>query len=322
MYHSLQIIPDDQPIVKEIISRNGYHVWKDQSVDTIMKAMNGINTWDDWHLIPSSRPLITVPQFKSEYIDIPGANGSIDASTILWATPLYSATGEIESSTYQDGYPTFQNRSGSVEFYVMNDYGEWYNRYSDAMDYLHGQKMKIILEDEPDYYYTGRMTVNQWRSEKNWSKITLDYNVEPFKYELFSSLEDWLWDPFSFIDGVIRTRYVSRSSGTVTTGPLKNITIYGGDTNGINIPISAKGMPIVPSVIATRTSGNGFLQVAKYKGDVKISEHYVLPDPNDNQTHEYSFYDIKFRNEEATFIVIAAPGSTYTVSVDYRGGRL
>jgi hypothetical protein len=33
-----------------------------------------------------------------------------------------------------------------------------------------------------EHYYLGRMSVNQWQSEKDWSKITLDYRVEPFKY--------------------------------------------------------------------------------------------------------------------------------------------
>ena len=28
--------------------------------------------------------------------------------------------------------------------------------------------------------------------------------MEPYKYEINSSLEDWLWDPFSFETGVIR----------------------------------------------------------------------------------------------------------------------
>lgn len=323
MYHSLQIIPDDVSIVGEIKAQSDYHVWKDSSVDTIMKAMNGINTWDDWHLIPSSRPLIAVPQFKSEYIDVPGGNGSIDASTILWATPVYTSGGAVESVTYQEGYPTFQNRSGSIEFYVMNDYGQWYNRYSDAMDYLHGQKVKLILEDEPDYYYRGRMTVNQWRSEKSWSKITLDYNFEPFKYELFTSLEEWLWDPFSFIDGVIRARYIDRNSGNVIIGPIRDVSLTG-NNNGINVPISAKGMPIVPTIIATcldsSQAESNFLQIAKYKDGVKIAEHYITP--VDNQLHEYSFYDIRFRNEDATLLVIAASGTTYTVSVSYRGGRL
>ena len=36
------------------------------------------NTWDDWYLIPSSRPVVNPPKPKTKYIDIPGADGHLD----------------------------------------------------------------------------------------------------------------------------------------------------------------------------------------------------------------------------------------------------
>ena len=65
------------------------------------------NTWDDWHLIPSTRPLFNPPDAKTHYVDIPGANGQLDL---------------IESLT---GYPLYENRTGSIEFYVANGYEDW-----------------------------------------------------------------------------------------------------------------------------------------------------------------------------------------------------
>ena len=56
------------------------------------------NTWDDWYLIPSSRPVFNPPSVKTQYIDIPGANGQIDLT---------------ESLT---GYPVYKNREGSWNF--------------------------------------------------------------------------------------------------------------------------------------------------------------------------------------------------------------
>ena len=40
------------------------------------------NTWDDWHLIPSSRPVFNPPVFREKFIDIPGVSGLLDLSTI------------------------------------------------------------------------------------------------------------------------------------------------------------------------------------------------------------------------------------------------
>ena len=46
--------------------------------------------------------------------------------------------------------------------------------------------------------------VNAWKSEKDWSRITIDYDVGPYKWSVLSSTDDWLWDPFNFQNGVIR----------------------------------------------------------------------------------------------------------------------
>ena len=97
--YSLQIVPEEDDIYT-IVEKDG----APKSI-----AFNGINTWDTWWLIPSSRPVINPPGFKSNYIEIPGMDGSIDISTVL--------TG---------GYPTYSNRTGSIEYYVMREYDEYY----------------------------------------------------------------------------------------------------------------------------------------------------------------------------------------------------
>lgn len=138
------------------------------------------NTWDDWHLVPTSRPKFAMPPIRTNYVEIPGSDGVLDLSTAL------------------TGRTTYGNRQGSFEFLVMNDYGRWYDRYSDIATYLHGKEFQAILDDEPTFYYEGRFSVNEWKSEKDWSRIVIDYNVSPFKKTLLSLGERWLWDPFDF----------------------------------------------------------------------------------------------------------------------------
>lgn len=134
-------------------------------------TFGGKNTWEDWHLVPSSRPVFNPPALKKKTLDIPGGDGLIDLSDSL------------------TGYPVYNNREGSFEFIVMNDYWEWQEAYSTIMDYLHGIKMIAFLEDDPDYYYEGRFTVNNWKSDKNYSLITIDYDVDPYKRKFMESLE-------------------------------------------------------------------------------------------------------------------------------------
>ena len=145
------------------------------------------NTWDDWHLAPATRPVFAPPALKTKIIDIPGGDGAIDLTEALTK------------------YPVYNNRTGSFEFIVVNDFyepvkthEEWYEVYSNIMDYLHGKTMRVILEDDKDYFYEGRFTVSEWVSDKDFSKINIDYNVGPYKWEVKSTIDDWLWDPFNF----------------------------------------------------------------------------------------------------------------------------
>lgn len=130
------------------------------------------NTWEDWHLVPSSRPVVNPPKPKTQYVDIPGADGSIDLTESL------------------AGRPVFSDREGSFDFIVLNDFNidnydyNWVDVYTSIMQYLHGRHMTMILEDDPNYYYEGRFTVNNWKSDANNSTITIDYVLSPYKYSV------------------------------------------------------------------------------------------------------------------------------------------
>lgn len=126
-----------------------------------------MNTFSDWHLVPDGRPVIVLPEPKKTVVDIPGGQGSLDLSEVL------------------TNYPTYQNRSGSISFHVLNGYGEWQERYQEIANYLHGQMNTMILEDDPDYYYQGRFTAT-WTSPNDgtWSNVEIGYEVEPFKYSI------------------------------------------------------------------------------------------------------------------------------------------
>lgn len=145
------------------------------------------NTWDDWHLISTSRPLVNPPSVKTSYVDLPGGDGTLDLTEVL------------------AGRPTYNNRTGSWTFYVMNGYQEWYELYSDIMEYLQGREMDAILEDDPAYCYHGRFQVDAWRSDPTWSKIVISYNVGPYKKDVAGYGDNWLWDPFNFERDIIRS---------------------------------------------------------------------------------------------------------------------
>lgn len=126
--------------------------------------LNGKHTWEDWHLIPEQKPIIPPPALREKYVDIPGANGQIDLTEAL------------------TGHPTFHQRTGSVRFLVDISQWSWEDAYTTIMNELHGRQVQMVLTDEPDWYYIGRVTVNSFESGQGLSRITLNYNVSPFRY--------------------------------------------------------------------------------------------------------------------------------------------
>lgn len=235
------------------------------------------NTWDDWHLVPTSRPVFNPPKHKSLFMDIPGGNGLEDLSEVVSSEPIYS------------------NRDGSFEFIVMNGYKEWQDLYSEIMDYLHGRKMRASLEDDPAFYYEGRFTVNQWKSDKNWSKIVIDYNVNPYKLLKAGSLEEWKWDDIDF-------EYNMDLIG------LKAL-----DINGEWSTIFRSLRRTVIPVFTVSTADGSGLQVT-ISDDIGHNTTIKFFDGNDQMDQSLRIY-----GPAITTITVTGTG---TISIDFRMGRL
>lgn len=236
--------------------------------------MNGVkfgdkHSYKDWGLFLKSRPEISPPSTKTVYVDIPGSDGIIDLTESL--------TGDVK----------FDNRSIKCEFVVIDARNIWSNIYSEIMDYLHGKRLKIILDEDPTYYYIGRVQVNEWKSDKATSTITIEGNVEPYKMEMFSSLEEWEWDSFNFETGIIRNYKEIRVDETLT------------------FTIEGRRKSVVPTFIVESDDGSG-LKV-QFKGST-----FDLPDGTSkvvNIVIKEGLNTLKFTGNG-------------TISIDYRGGRL
>ena len=184
------------------------------------------NTWTDWYLIPDTRPVFNPPQQKTHYLDIPGANGSLDLSESL--AP----------------YPVFNDREGTMDFLVDNDHKEWHVLYSEIMDYLHGRRMRARLSDDPGYFYEGRFTVNEWRSEESNSVISIDYRVGPYKW------------------AVTETQLLSRTTSSSTVSSVIAANAYG-------------NAPVNPRLTVSTTVSQG-MAVRFVNGALGIDETLLL----------------------------------------------
>jgi hypothetical protein len=69
---------------------------------------------------------------------------------------------------------------------------------------LNGQKFKITLDKDPDFYYIGRCSINDHKCDKKVGTITVDLRLQPWKlkqeltvYELKHS-SNWFGEYFAF----------------------------------------------------------------------------------------------------------------------------
>lgn len=123
---------------------------------------NGKHSWNDWRLVPASRPIIPLPSMHTKDVEIPGRSGKIDLST------------------FQAGHPTYKNRTATISFYVENGVRSWNETYSMIANHLLGQKIKVVLSDDPKYYYYGYCTPTIGNGEHRLVvQIALD--LDPFK---------------------------------------------------------------------------------------------------------------------------------------------
>lgn len=247
------------------------------------------NTWEDWFLLPASRPLFNPPKIRKRTLEIPGRDGLLDLS---------------KSDT---GYSVFENSEGSWEFIVENDHEDWAVLYSRIMNQIHGADVKLILEDDPFYYRPGSVSVNQWVSDAAYSKITIDYSVEPYKYVICSGDREWLWDPFDFETGVIRD-YIfdvaAETSFTFTGGrkPIRPKIYY---TNATNLKVTWKRIE------------------PKYDGTTEYTTIWTDEIPNGTGSVDSKFY-VSDADYKVTFEKKNASGSAIAgqLRFDYREGSL
>jgi hypothetical protein len=126
------------------------------------------NLYDTWGLVPEEAPIIAPPEFDPETLDQPLGNGNINLYTII-----------PEASV-------FGNREGDITFLILWDWGLdsdciFHALITDLLTAIHGKRKRLILEDDPDWYYEGRFEVTDIQNEEGHPKLTISYVLDSFK---------------------------------------------------------------------------------------------------------------------------------------------
>lgn len=125
---------------------------------------------------------VTFGEYNSfEHLDLILNSKTIGAAMPkLLAVDNTGGNGELDYTDYF-GAVNYKNRPLSFEFSAIGNHKEFLQQYSRIQNLLNGRKMKVTLSDDPDFYYIGRVTVNDWKTEKAIGKLVIDVNAEPYK---------------------------------------------------------------------------------------------------------------------------------------------
>jgi len=114
-------------------------------------------------LFLKSTPYIAPPKPKSKLIEVPGSDIILDLTESL--------TGKVH----------YGMREGKFEFFVVGGRPKWSAVYAAILNELHGKRLQIVLDDDPNYYWIGRVEIDEMESDKKTATIVLTAQLEPYK---------------------------------------------------------------------------------------------------------------------------------------------
>lgn len=126
-----------------------------------------IHSFHDLNLILA--PFVMPPALpKTNYIDIPGGDGSID---------LTEAHGEVKYHDRDCKFVFTMNPNDDLSETAFEE------KKTEVSNILNGRRCKITLDKDSEYYYLGRCTVEEYLSDKRVRQIVVSAKVHPYKFK-------------------------------------------------------------------------------------------------------------------------------------------
>lgn len=100
---------------------------------------------------------------KTNYVDVPGADGALDQSEAL---------GEVK----------YSNRTLTFVFSVLPDV-DFEEKKTEVSNLINGKHFKITLDKDSEWYYSGRCKVDSYKSDGLKREIAISATVFPYKFK-------------------------------------------------------------------------------------------------------------------------------------------
>lgn len=123
-----------------------------------------LHTYDNFGLILSSQE-IGSPQTKVRKIDVEGADSALDVTD-------YFGGAKYEDVTHR------------FDFTAVGTRAQLLTLYAQVKAAVHGKRMRIVFDDDPEYYYMGRCFVSSLAPERCFAHIEIECECDPYKLKV------------------------------------------------------------------------------------------------------------------------------------------
>ena len=205
----------------------------------------GFHSYRDLNLLMTSKE-IGSPEVKRQTIDIEGADGELDFTDFF-------------------GEPKYMNAQHRFEFESIQPRNEQLSQFTDIKNKLHGKKGRIILDDDPSFFYVGRCFVSSYKNEKCIGKISIECDCEPYKYKLQPTIMS------ATINGtqtITLTNARKRAVPTITTTADMTISFGGGIWTNRAGTFTIPELELVEGENLVSVTGTGNITFTWQEGDL------------------------------------------------------
>lgn len=112
-------------------------------------------------------------QAKTEYIDIPGGDGQLD---------LTESFGDVK----------YSNRKLTAEFQTKLRHQAFYNKFEEIVNAINGRCIKVVLDEDENFYFEGRVSINEYKSNEKIGSIVIEVDCEPYKMENHETINSFV----------------------------------------------------------------------------------------------------------------------------------
>ena len=204
-----------------------------------------MHSWDDLKMILNSKEM-GAPGVKSKKLDIEGADSSLDLTDFF-------------------GEPKYEDVTHKFQFSTIVPYAEFMTLYSKIKNAIHGKKMRVILDDDPLFYWMGRCYVSGFTNEKNIGQISVECDCEPYKYKLTKTVYS---QAVSGTTAISLTNGRKRAVPLITTTAPMTIEYNGGSFTNSAGTYTIPEIELTHGVNTLTVTGTGTISFEWQEGDL------------------------------------------------------